>query len=68
MIPKAHETALPGLHQSAVEAVAREIEVVDNLAVQLDSALRDHPSRFARRTEAEELDQQGRQMKRIPGG
>src|SRR6185503_997671 len=58
------KATLPDLQQRSSERGAREVEVVDNGALELDPALGDHPPRVARR-EAEARRDQGRQVHRV---
>ena len=64
---KAYEAAFSGLHESANQPVAREVQILDNLAVQLHAALRDHAPSLAGRGQTEEFDQQRGQMEWIAG-
>src|SRR5690349_21611254 len=60
-------TAFPDLDLGAQEPVARQVELRDDLAPELDAALGDQPARLGRRPHAERADEQGRQVDGIAG-
>src|SRR5438105_1198382 len=63
--PEAHELALSSLDDGARQALARNLDRADDVAVDLDGALIDQPPDLAVRAEGEVLDEQRRQVDRV---
>src|SRR3954447_15609597 len=66
--PKPDELPLPRLQESAVEIRARDVQIGDDPIVHANGALADQPARFTCRRRSEDVDEERRQMDRLPIG